>query len=490
MRVESPDTPSGEAAASAIAPQPAVDRASGRSGFLAGHRLFVVALILGAAIRVVVQVAFRPALIHSDGPTYLAFLDHLEPNNYHPAGYGLLELLPLSAITPSVAAVAAVQHIMGLAVAVLTYALLRRWGVGGVLATVATLPVLFDSLQLILEQTVLSDTLFELLLVSAVLLLGWRRHPGPAMALAAGLLLGGSTIVRLIAEPMVLAGVAYCLLAGDGWKGRLKASVAVVVGFAVPVGAYATWYHAEHGVFALSQFTGKSLYMRTTSFVDCTRLSVPRYERVLCPREPLGQRRDPSYYGWEDRLAIPRLKPPPGVTRDAALRQFAMAAIRQQPAGYAEIVARDFVLNFDLWRTNRFEYYSASKWNFSHYPTPRLQARARRAYARHGGQLTVQQPYAHDLAEYQRVVYIPGPLLLACLLLGLLGAVGAGRARRSGKRSMCALLTVTGTGLLLLPDMTDMFSWRYQLPAFFLLPAGAALAITALRRSRPTNAAE
>jgi hypothetical protein len=436
---------------------------------------------------VVVQIAFRPALIHSDAPTYLAFLDHRTPNNYHPAGYGLLELLPLSAITPSVAAVAATQHIMALAVAVLTYALLRRWGVGGVLATLATLPMLFDSLQLIVEQTVLSDTLFELLLVSAVVLLGWRRHPGAAMALAAGLLLGASTTVRLVGEPLVLAGAAYCLLVGDGWKGKLKASIAVIVGFALPVGAYATWYHAEHGVYALSQFTGKTLYARTTSFVDCSRLSVPKYERVLCPQEPLGHRLDPSYYTWNDPRTIPRLRLPSGVTRDQALRQFAMAAIRQQPAGYAEIVARDFVLNFDLWRTNRFEYFSGSKWNFGHFPIAHLREGIRRAYLEHGGLLTVHQPYAEALAQYQRVGYFPGPLLLGCLVLGLLGAVGVGRARHSGKRSMCALLTVTGTGLLLLPAITSMFSWRYQMPAFFLLPAAAALAITALRGTRPTS---
>ena len=75
------------------------------------------------------------------------------------------------------------------------------------------------------------------------------------------------------------------------------------------------------------------------------------------------------------------------------------------------------------------------------------------------------------------VVYLPGPALLGCLVLGLLGGLGVGRARRSGLRSICLLLTVTGAGLLAIPDLTTEFFWRYQVPALALLPAGAALGL-------------
>jgi hypothetical protein len=74
--------------------------------------------------------------------------------------------------------------------------------------------------------------------------------------------------------------------------------------------------------------------------------------------------------------------------------------------------------------------------------------------------------------------------LFGCLLLGLAGGVGVGPARRSGMRSICLLLTVTGAGLLLVPAVTTEFIWRYQLPGLSLLPGGAALAYTALRRGR------
>jgi hypothetical protein len=457
------------------------------------HHPFLIALLLGTVLRGVVQGAFSPGLIHGDGATYLHFLDTFNPMQERPAGYSLLVLYPLSRVMNKIVAITMLQHLFGLATAVVLYALLRRWGVGRWLATLAAVPVLFDSLQLLLEQTVLSDTLFVLLVVLAVAVLGWRQRPTPAHALAAGVLLGASATVRLVGEPLVLVGMLFCLLAGDGWRTRLAGAVAAAVGFAVPVGAYATWYHHAHGVYALTEFGGKSLYLRTTTFVDCSTLSVPRYQRVLCPSQPLGQRTDPRYYGWNDPATIPRLRPPTGTTRYQAMQQFALEVIREQPIDYARIILRDFMLNFDLWRTDRFEYDTAHKWRFSywrhppppHLLRPQLVDLIHREYADRGGQqLTVRQPLVTALVAYQRFGYTPGPLLFGCLLLGLAGGVGVGPARRSGMRSICLLLTVTGAGLLLVPAVTTEFIWRYQLPGLSLLPGGAALAYTALRRGR------
>jgi hypothetical protein len=460
--------------------------AAGRSrAWATEHRPFLLALVLGAALRVVVQIAFSPALMPNDAPIYLDFLTTHVPSREHPAGYDALLLYPLSLVTRKVLAIAVAQHLIGLATAGLLYALLRRWGVGRWVATVASVPILFDSLTLILEQMIFSDTLFVLLVVLAVVVLGWRRRPTPALALVAGVLLGASATVRVVGEPLVVVGALYCLLADDGWRRRLVAAIAVTVGFAVPVAAYATWYHRDHGVYALTEFGGKSLYLRTTAFVKCSDLSVPQYQRVLCPTQPVGHRPDPRYYGWHDPATIPSLRLPVGTTRYQAMQQFALAAIRAQPTDYARVVLRDFMLNFDLTRRNRFEYDTANRWQFGHWIHPKLAVLLRSEYAYHGGeQLAVRQPFASALAAYQWVGYLPGPLLFACLLLGLVGGLGIGPARRSGLRSICLLLTVTGAGLLLVPAVTADFSWRYQLPALPLLPGGAALAYTALRRGR------
>ncbi len=456
--------------------------------WVAEHRPFLIALALGAALRVVVSLAFTPALMVSDGPRYLSFLDTFEPAQDRVVGYSLSLLYPLSVITESLIALTAVQHLLGLATAVLLYVLLRRWGAARWPATLATLPVLFDAMKLVLEHAVLSDTLFVAMVTAGIVALGWRRRPTLALALAAGLLLGASVTVRQVGLPLVLAGAGFCLVAGRGWRARLATAAVFTLAFVAPLGAYATWYHREHGIYALSEIGGQAAYMRTTSFVDCSGLSVPEYQRVLCPPEPRRQREDPTFYGWDDAGTAARLTPPPGTTNAEAMRGFANEAISDQPVGYALVVARDFALNFDVWRGDRFEFDTSHKWRFGRYVDREPDSWTRPAFERHGGeQLDTHQPFASALVVYGWVGYLPGPVLFGCLVLGLVGGFGWGRARGSEVRAMCLLLTVSGVVLLLVPAMTTQFVWRYQLPGLALLPAGAALAFTALRgvKSRP-----
>jgi hypothetical protein len=446
------------------------------------HRPLLVALGIGTVLRVIVQIAFTPAFIHSDGPLYLNFIDTFKPGPQHPVGYPLLVLAPLSWITRAVGPVAAAQHLMGLATAVLVYALLRRWGVRRWPATLAVYPVLFDSMQLTLEHSILSDVFFDLVLTLAVVVLCWNRRPTVPVALVAGLLLGVCVTVRLVGEPLVLAGVVFCLFVGQGWRNRVTTAVALAIGFGLPLAGYATWYHHYHGVYALSQFTGKALYIRTTTFVRCHRLTVPEYQRVLCPRAAPDLRKDPTYYAWHDPRTLPKLRPPSGTSDDEAMREFALAAIRAQPVGYVRDVTRDFMLNFDLWRADRFQYDTAHKWRFSNYLDPEPTTWTGPAYRKHGGKfLAPHQPFAYFLAGYQWVGYTPGPVLFGCLVLAVAGGLGVGKARHSGLRARCLLMALTAAGLMLVPDLTAEFVWRYQLPALILLPAGAALAYTAIR---------
>lgn len=446
------------------------------------HWPFVVALALGVVVRAVVQLAYSPGLVFSDGVGYLEFLNTYVPYTDRPATYDLLLLGPLSFLTDNVILVGTfAQHALGLATAAVMYLMLRRWGVRRWPATLAVVPVLLDTLQLVLEQSMLSDTLFVFLLVVGFAVLGWRRRPSPAFALAAGLVFGTAMTVRLVGEPLILTTAAFCLLVGKGWRGRTIPAMALLVGAAVPVSSYAVWYHESYGVYALSQFTNKALWLRTTTFVDCSRISVPRYERVLCPTQPLGHRLDPTFYGWHDPGIRYNLIPPVGKTTADAMGDFAWTAIRTQPLDYLRIGLRDFMLNFGMPRVDRYEYDTAPKWKFSTYAEGHFSKPAVRLYREFGGPVRVRQPYADILSSYEHVGYLPGPLLLACLWLGLLGGLGVGRARRPPMRSMCLLLTVSGTALLLVPDFTAEFIWRYQQPALLLLPASAALAYTAFR---------
>jgi hypothetical protein len=83
------------------------------------------------------------------------------------------------------------------------------------------------------------------------------------------------------------------------------------------------------------------------------------------------------------------------------------------------------------------------------------------------------------LQGYQRVVFMPGPLLALTILLGFAGGLGwRGRWRL---RAESLLLTVFGILILIVPVMTVMFDYRYMLPALAVLPPAGVLGTVALR---------
>ncbi|HUL27314.1 MAG TPA: hypothetical protein VLW44_16275, partial [Streptosporangiaceae bacterium] len=106
------------------------------------HWLLALLLAAGLALRVAAQLAYRPALFYIDSVKYLF---GAYPGN-EPPGYQLLIKPVLAVADPSL--VAAVQHVVGLAMAVLIYLVLLRRGVPRWLAALATAPVLLDAYQL------------------------------------------------------------------------------------------------------------------------------------------------------------------------------------------------------------------------------------------------------------------------------------------------------------------------------------------------------
>ena len=447
---------------------------------------FLVTLAVAAALRVVVAIAFPPAFIMSDGPTYLALGDHLTPSLDRPIGYSFF-LRGLSELTRSLVLVTSAQLVLGLLTAVAAYALLRRWGVRPWVATLATVPLLFDSMQVLLEHAILSDVLFGFLLVTAVAALAWWPTPRWWTTVLAGALLGLATFVRILGEPTVVLAALFLLLVATSWRGRLLHVALVLVAFAVPVTAYAAWFHQEHGSWAITEAGGRALYMRTTTFVDCRTLQVPDYERVLCPRDPLGHRQDPTWYGWHSLQTIPRLHPPPGVSNEQAMHDFAIRAIKAQPGDYARAVWRDFALAFiSPGRDNHYEMSTSVKWTFADYvdyqATPDW---TRPAFEAHGGRLPgTRHPMADVLAIYGRFVFLTGPLALALVVLAAVGIAVRRREERPSLRPLALLTLALPLMLILIPDVTAQFVWRYQLPLVVVLPLSAALGWTRLRSDR------
>jgi hypothetical protein len=470
------------------APREAPERRRSRVAALwTTERPFLALLGLGALVRVLVQVAFPPGFVFSDGPTYLGMADHLVPNPDRPVGYGAM-LWVLARFSDSVALVSVTQHVLGLATAVLVYVMLRHWGVSTWVATLATVPVLLDVMQLVLEHSPLSDVLFDLVVLSAIAVLGWRRRPSVAAVAIGGLLLGLATLVRVVGEPVVVAGAVFCIGVGVTMWRRAVLVLVLCVAFVLPLVGYAAWYHAELGSWALTQAGGRALYMRTTSFVDCSRVQLPSYERRLCPPEPVDQRLDPTQYGWHSDAS--KHNDRPGMTNDQVLHDFAVRAIRAQPGAYGAVVLRDLAMGFYPARTDLFGYDTAFKWRLSSYVDYQTTDYTRPAYAEHGGeQPHTRQPLGNVMAAYGDIAYLPGPVLFALAVLALVGLVVRRPDGTVPSRSLIFLLLVTGLGLVLVPDVTAEFVWRYQLPALVLVPMAAALSWTRLgwgrRRREP-----
>lgn len=465
----------------------------GRTRPLLAHLPFGVLLLAGVVLRVLTWRAYRPALVFPDSRSYLLGAANNTLGTIRPSGYSVF-IWPLVHLDGALAWITILQHLMGLAMAVAIYLLLLRLRVWHWLAALAAAPLLLDSMQLVIEQYVMSDVLFQALLLAACLLLLWRRRPGPALVMAAGLAFGVAATVRgagmLLAAPAAVAVLALGL--GSGWRRTVALLAALLVGVALPVGVYMLGYKKQHGSLAITSYTSRFLYSRLAPIVDCRGLTLPDYERTLCPTEPVGQRMTTNEYMWAlKRSPQYRVRPPAGKTVQQVLAEFNRRIILHQPVDYARLVARDFLRGFQPFRTVREGDVPVSPWLFApDLPSTVVPGRAElyRQFAGYGP--VVDRPVASWLTGYQHLGHTPGPLLAACAVVALLASAGLGRARRSGLRVPAWTFASLGLVVLVTAAMSSTFSWRYQLVQLVLLPPAGALGLTALlRRSSPDDQA-
>ena len=446
--------------------------------------MFLVVLGAGLVLRVITQVAYRPALFFNDSFQYLDNLHDLDPTQTHPIGYVVLLLRPVLSVG-NLVVVVALQHILGLGMGVAIYALLTRLGVRRWIAVLATVPVLLDAYQLQIEQMIMSDVLFQALVLAAVVLLLWRRPVTLPTLAVGGALFGLAMTVRVVGGALLLPAVAFALVAGSGGWNRLRRAAVIMLGFALPVGLYAGYYWLESDTVGFNPRDALMLYGRAATIVDCRSLEMPDYERALCPEEPLDKRLGFNTYAhgspYPDRLV-----PPPGKTRNTVLREFSRRVFIHQPFDLAKAVFTDFGKGFVWARTTYPGDPSISRWQFQRdFPQEELAVEPARQHG--GGDPRVNEGLAGFLRAYQLSIgYVPPTLFALAFILGLVGATGVGRARNSGLRAACLLPALTGLLVLFAADVFG-FSWRYQLPAMVLAPLAGALGVTALTGWRSTS---
>jgi hypothetical protein len=471
-------------------------RAAGRGRELAReHWLFAGAAGCGTALRVVVLLAYRQALIFPDSERYLQYAQSFLHGQWAPdwlrtSGYSLL-LMP-AVLARNLAVVAAAQHLLGLATAVLIYALLVRCGARRWLAVLACIPVLVDPLQLDIEQYILTDVSATFLIVVALTVLVWKRETiGPWALVTVGLAIAAATVIRESDLLVAIPAVGYLVVIFRRRPRRAtRATLLLLVGLLPPVLGYLGWVNVWFGSWNFVTYSNEFMYGRIAQFADCTGLPLPPYEQHLCPPHQAAAA-DPNFYMWDPQSPQVTLQPADGLSKNQIVGDFTNRIIEHQPLDYLKVVAGDAVYSFWPVRGPGPEHYPVTYHQFqTYFPADPGEAATLRTYTGSGPR--IEPGMADFLAAYGRYFYIPGPLLAAGLLVGVAGSAGIGRARRSRLRAPCLLVTAGVAAVIFPPFLIATFDWRYELPQLSLIPVAAVLGVLAMtgqQGSRPAGPA-
>jgi Dolichyl-phosphate-mannose-protein mannosyltransferase len=453
-------------------------------GLARAHRLFVALLAVGVVLRLLVTVAYRPALFYTgDSYTYLHAAQTLAPDPQRPLLYSVF-LRPLLE-TGFLTLVPLVQHGLGLAVGVVVYALVRRAGGPAWLGCLAAAPVLLDGLQVAVEHYLLAEALFEAFVVAAFALVVWWGRPSPAAAAGAGVLLAAATLTRTVGVVLVLPVLAYLLVR----RVRPAAVAALLAAFALPLLGYAVWFESRWDRFHLTAYDGYFLYGRVGAVVDCRGLDVPPRERVLCAAERLPDHR-PTWYVFAPESPIQRLSA--NVAHDvtevnASAGDFAQQIVGHRPREYVRAAVVDFLGYFRAGRTSTVLQNPVAETELPPdrvaYYEPERALLAVKDVGRPSDVPVVHRRLAGRLADLQGWTWVPGSLLALAALLALASPLFAPRGSGPSHVSTGVFFAASALLLLALPAAVVSFDWRYVVPTLPLFGLAGAYGLLTLLRA-------
>jgi hypothetical protein len=474
---------------------------------LAGeNKLFTGALAAGVFLRLLAILGYPGALwFAGDSYVYLGASMRPQPNLSKATGYSffLRALLPFHSLT----LVATVQHLMGVAVAVMIYVLLRRNGVSKTWSAAATLPQLLDGYIIEDEHMIMAESLFTFMLMIATLLLLWKPRPAWWTVLVAGLLVGCAALVRTEGEVMLAVLPLFLLLRNWSWKTLRGWLMAIAFGVAslVPLAAYAGWFHdyyPQYHKYEITLSQGYFLWGRASSFANCAVIKPTGRQALVCPTQPIADRTPPGNYIWHAPYVHKNLNPTGGPVTPAnnsLLTSFAIHAVEAQPLDYAKTVVKGVGLSFGF---PRIAYPGAGTTYFYSFHTRYVVAstattkgynelppnnkghewiQGGTAYSDwlaygHQAPGRVIKVFAVPILLYQRVVFTYGPLLAVIFLVGLGGVLAvtqSARRRGQGWRSALSLRALRSLRLHWAPRGTSMLPW-FTAAALLVAPIAVA----------------
>jgi hypothetical protein len=479
------------------------------TGLISRNRLFTVTLAVAALIRLDIELGYRWQSWFNDSWGYVDTAVTLQLGTTRVSGYSLF--LYLLRPFHSFALVTIAQHLMGLLVGVMIYALARRrFSTPSWLAVLMTLPVLFDGYELMLEHMIMSDTLFLFLVMLALMVMLWwplrddlatpRWRALWVRCAVAGLLLSLSALVRSDGLGMLgVVGIWILLALGlgrVGWRRFIAGAVAFGITGLAPIVAYESVYDSQHGQFSMSASDGIFPYSRVMAFAECSKMgNLPVDLLALCSSVPPSQRPISQDYIWDlttplNRFPAPKFSPLP----NSLARQFAIRAIESQPLAYAEIVLKDTVRAFYWPHTDYPNEQTADLYLFGYQSVPIASGHAADGYpssaqaylAGANPSTQVVNPFAGAIRLWQRYVWLPGTVYGLILLAGAIGVVLVWRRRGSADGLAVLLPWTVSLVLIVIPAATADFDYRYVTTAvpFACLAAAMSYGKSASARSR------
>jgi 4-amino-4-deoxy-L-arabinose transferase-like glycosyltransferase len=388
-----------------------------------------------------------------------------------PPIYSLFAAGTFGLLGDSLAAIAFVQHLLGVVTIALTY-WLGRLVFGRASGLAAGLLVALSSVLILHEHYILSEPLFTLLLLAAclVLVLALRRDR-TGWYVGAGLALGLAVLARPVAQAALLA-VPLALVAQHGWRGAWRPGLLVLLGAALLMVPWMVRNRLEYGSFSTSgsgRFLSARVVRHDRGYVFYDPASAGRYDQLGQRARQIFQaeadarpEEGPIYSRYRTELELSEAQ------ADELLRQISLEGIARQPLHYAQTSAAMFL---DLFAGDQKE--ELLRWHLRE----RSQERVMNQWETGGmRQLlaapTVAQQEESGLAEGLAAIYRPSRWLTP-LVIGLLLAVGLA-VWRPRYRAVLFLAGVVGIVLVVSALLVgEVPRYRYPLdPLITVLAAG------------------
>ena len=474
-------------------------RESVRSRLGSAPVVLAALLLVGIALRVWMSAAVMPAATNlSDSLVYVDMADNsLFADPIRQAGYSVF-LRAAHLVSARIELTIVIQHLLGIATALVLYAAVRRVGGQVWAAAIAAAAVLLSVDQVFLEHSLMSETVFTFVLALAVYAatraLGaegeQRFGPLPERAwwlLAAGVALGILPWLRLVGLPLIAVVAVWAMFAmpirGRATSDQRLATSAVrrllsAALVAAPAVILVIAYSVD-SPSGLAPSSGWGSYARSAQFADCSKFDPPAGTESLCEETPSDERNGPDFYFFEPESPAVRLygAPPNG---DDELGTFGRRAILAQPFAYGEAVARDFARFFIRPTMGRRDFagpaYEALEVDRDAGPVEEDVAAVFNEY--YAPEEYTIHASASTLASVQHVLRFHPTLMLISIFLGAAGLFW----ERGPRRALIALLLACSVALLLTPAMATTYGARYAVPVGGLLAAAGALGLARVIR--------